>query len=244
MKKDGHMTDNGMKRIRDLFEQLDAWRHLPAYRLEARADAFFGLYMREVLAAHLGRELHGVVIPELPLRRGTLFGEEAAGPNQSVKVDYALFGAGCEVGYLVELKTDQGSRREEQDAYLGRARELGMAAILEGIVKIVEATSAVYRPKYLHLLARLEELGLIRLSPEARAAGRVAAKDVVIEERAREMQLDVLYVQPHSDGSAGVIGFEEFARLLPAQDPVAELFREYLLRWREPAGASSAAYSG
>jgi hypothetical protein len=51
--------------------------------------------------------------------------------------------------------------------------------------------------------------------------------------------LEVLYVQPLSDGSEGEIDFERFGRLLPADDPVAKLFQEYLLRWREPAGACS-----
>jgi hypothetical protein len=59
----------------------------------------------------------------------------------------------------------------------------------------------LYRPKYLHLLARLQELGLIRLSPEAREARRLAPRDVVVEERARGVALAVLYVQPLSGGS-------------------------------------------
>ncbi len=104
------------------------------------------------------------VIPELPLRRGTLFGEYVDGANASVKVDYALFSADGSRVFLVELKTDQGSRRDGQDKYLRAAQAVGMRQILSGIMKIVSATAAQYRPKYLHLLAQLERASMIARS--------------------------------------------------------------------------------
>lgn len=43
-----------MKQIDTLFNRMDAWRHLPNYQLERRADLFFSLYLPEVLEAKLG----------------------------------------------------------------------------------------------------------------------------------------------------------------------------------------------
>jgi hypothetical protein len=111
--------------INALFERLDTWRHLPGYRLEPRVDIFFSLYLKQVLEIHLDvQEPHNddgvldVILPELPLRRGTLYGEQVDSPNKSVKVDFVLFRADLKKAYFVELKTDVSSRREEQDDYL------------------------------------------------------------------------------------------------------------------------------
>lgn len=232
------MKKEGMGRVRQLFEQLEAWRHLPAYRLEARADTFFGLYMREVISTLVGQELHRVVVPELPLRLGTLVGESIARPNQSVKVDYALFTDDASQAYFIELKTDQSSRRKKQDEYLNTARVLGMAPILKGILQIVDATNTNYRPKYMHLLARLEKLGFIEVPADTDSLSWLAGGcEVQINPSSENVPIKVLYVQPESDGSDTVIDFKEFGDALPKGDPVAELFREYLIRWRSPAGA-------
>ena len=47
--------------IEQVFELLDRWRHLPAYRLEPRIDVFLGLYLRDVLTARIGSELLEIV---------------------------------------------------------------------------------------------------------------------------------------------------------------------------------------
>jgi hypothetical protein len=49
------------------------------------------------------------LIPEFPLRRGTLWSETTEGASQSVKVDYLAFSLDRRRAYLVELKTDAGS---------------------------------------------------------------------------------------------------------------------------------------
>lgn len=227
--------------IRQIFAQLDAWRHLPAYRLEPRADVFFGLYMRRIVEQRVGEKLHSVVIPELPIRRGTLFGEDVDGANASVKVDYALFSSDGRGVFLVELKTDQGSRRDGQDAYLRAAQCVGMRQIVSGILKIVGATAAQYRPKYLHLLAQLERASMINVPPDVYEAPadqilrHLAGVTVSVADD--RPAVEILYVQPKADTADNVIGFDEFAAGLPADDPVAEVFGEYLMRWREPAGA-------
>lgn len=229
--------------IRRMLEQLGAWRHLPAYRLEPRADAFFGLYMHGVVERHVGRELHQVVIPELPLRKGTL-SDDAQKPNESVKADYALFAKNGDVVYLIELKTDQASLREKQDKDLTRAKELGWHKILDGIVQIMCATTSQYRLKYLHLLGLLEEVGAVSVPSEIYQA---IPTDILrhlgnVQNLARpEAAIEVLYIQPRAtdkdkDKGKDVIDFEEFRSGLPADDPVARIFGEHIIGWTEPAG--------
>jgi hypothetical protein len=43
--------------IQQLFENLDSWRHLPAYQLERRADVFFSVYLHPMLAERFGARL-------------------------------------------------------------------------------------------------------------------------------------------------------------------------------------------
>lgn len=59
----------------------------PDYQLERRADVFFSLPPRAVQRL-TASEIAEPVIPELPLRRGTLWGEDRSDRNLSVKVDY------------------------------------------------------------------------------------------------------------------------------------------------------------
>ena len=63
--------------VAHLFNILDSWRHLPGYRLEGRLAPFFELFLLDMLGKCLDVELHPVVIPEFPLRKGTLDGENA-----------------------------------------------------------------------------------------------------------------------------------------------------------------------
>ncbi len=42
--------------VDSLFDRLDAWRHLPNYQLERRADIFFSLYLAEALEEKYGTD--------------------------------------------------------------------------------------------------------------------------------------------------------------------------------------------
>ena len=53
MSSDGKNSESPT--IERVFELLDRWRHLPAYKLEPRADIFFALYLPEVLSNHFKR---------------------------------------------------------------------------------------------------------------------------------------------------------------------------------------------
>ena len=81
------------------------------------------MFLRDVLSTHFCAEIHETVIPEFPLRIGTLYQNgdnqgrgSAAGKKpsaeQSYNVDYVAFSKGNGIAYLVELKTDLASIRK------------------------------------------------------------------------------------------------------------------------------------
>lgn len=221
------------ERVDEVFDLLDRWRHLPAYQLERRADIYFALYLREVLEAELGVELDPRLIPELPIRRDLVFPETPS--KQSVKVDYAAFERGHGRVWFVELKTDAGSRRDAQDTYLERAKALGFRAIAEGLRDILQATNAPQ--KYFHLATAMADHGVFEL-PEGletyvhptprRGLTRELQKIRVMSDAA----IEVVYVQPHADGTKGLIDFATFARHVDQHDdPLSRRFARSLREW-------------
>jgi hypothetical protein len=208
-----------MTNLTRIFDTLDDWRHLPAYQLERRADIFFALYLPDLLRERLGFEIEGL-IPEFPLHKATIYPDE--GNNQSARADYLAKAGGCKAAVLVELKTDQGSRSDKQDASLERAREVGLAALLRGVGQIVGATDE--KRKYRHLLHKLEELDLITLAPDGRLDGV-----------AEGYALHLVYVQPgDSDGAEQEIGFHEAAEVIERRgDALSRRFAASLREWAD-----------
>lgn len=229
--------------IEPLFELLDDWRHLPNYQLERRADIFFGLYLPEFLEDRFEVVVDGWV-PEFPIKRDLIWPEVRT--NQSVKVDYVAFGENRAQCLFVELKTDGGSRREAQDHYLERSRQVGMGAVVEGLKSIVQASSA--HKKYFHLLSKLEEVGCVNLPeelgeyvfPQTRPGLRRIQDEIEVCVEPDEFEVDIVYVQPvaKEENSEQVVGFEEFAQWLDGRDKLARVFAAYLRRWTTPAGMS------
>ena len=101
-----------MKPTQTLFDRMDSWRHLPNYQLERRADLFFSLYLSEVLNAKLGFHVKDQIIPEFPVRIGTIYPDIPI--DKSYKIDYVLLSADSDKAILVELKTEGLSRRENK----------------------------------------------------------------------------------------------------------------------------------
>jgi hypothetical protein len=127
-----------MRQIDTLFNQMDAWRHFPSYQLERRADIFFAQYLPEVLESKLGFAVRPELVPEFPVRIGTIY------PNipidKSYKIDYLALSTAADKAVLVELKTEGLSRRPEQDKYLLASQKAGLPALLEGLLDIFRAT--------------------------------------------------------------------------------------------------------
>jgi hypothetical protein len=135
----------------------------------------------------------------------------------------------------VELKTDSFSRRDNQNAYLDAARQVGLPALIDGILKIVAATKAKH--KYCCLLRLLERLSLVVLPDNLDEAMKshhwASAIDACLPHvvnSSPSIPLEVLFLQPISTGP-GEIGFSELADWLDKRDRAAQRFAQSLRGW-------------
>jgi hypothetical protein len=206
-----------MKRIEELFNNMDEWRHLPSYQLERRADIFFSIYMDTLLQSRFNVEIDRV-IPEFPVRIGTI--HPKIDTNKSFKIDYLAKAKDSNQIIFVELKTDLGSRREKQDWYLKKAQDIGAIKLLEGLVEIYRATTA--KKKYLCLLQSLEIMGLIKFS--------LGGEIEIIQD---EYRIDVIYIQPNNkNGEENILSFHEAAEIIEQQsDELSIRFAQSLREW-------------
>lgn len=207
-----------MNPIERLFDRMDAWRHLPSYQLERRADLFFSLYIPQALEAKLGLSVGDVLVPEFPVRIGTIYPDIPI--HKSYKIDYLALADKGRQPVFVELKTDGSSRRDSQDAYLRAAQSTGLGPLLEGVLEICEATSA--KAKYGCLLSELARMGLVALDgegPVITAAARQCCRPLIV------------YIQPNGQGD-DVVSFEDFARVVASyDDPLSKRFVLSLAKW-------------
>ena len=257
------MANNYAPTVADAFGLLDGWRHLPAYGLETRAAPFFALFLREVLSTKLGVELHSVVIPEFPLRIGTLNGENGTGSkqgsdrskqglNQSYNVDYVVFSQEGRTAYLVELKTDMGSLREDQYQYLIKARDVGVEKLVSGIKLLAKVSDK--KPKYVHLLHLLSKTGVILIPddtslyensfPKAKRGWRAALEKVEVIANDKFAKPEIVFIQPTVNGDSGddqhkfvYIDFNEVADIVQRHGDLGCIFANYLRQWTCPAGS-------
>ena len=214
---------------------MDEWRHLPNYQLERRADLFFSLYLPEVLSEKLGFPVLDRIIPEFPVRIGTIYPDIPI--DKSYKLDYVALAADAGKAILVELKTEGMSRRDKQDNYLQAACDVGFKALVEGVIEIFCATNA--KRKYFVLLDLMESMELIRIPKELRTImsrrhlqGATEASRL-IEVTACPATSLIVYIQPNSEGDR-IISFEEFRGVVQRyDDPVSSRFAKSLSEWAE-----------
>lgn len=234
-----------MDKIDQIFAQLDDWRHLPAYQLERRADIFFSLYLPKILKAGTGRDINDIVIPEFPLHKKTL---KKSWTNQPFRADYFALSKDGKVAFLVELKTDRGSSSDNQDGYLEMARDAGLPALLNGILKIVKADKRNfdYLCKYFYLLKKLEALGLAsqldaledNLKSGSRDGFDAALEAVRLATSASKVFL--ICIQPDradkKERYDETISFHTARKVvIRHRDPVSKRFAEALKAWEIPA---------
>ena len=222
-----------MKQIDTLFDRMNTWRHLPNYQLERRADLFFSLYLSEVLEAKLGFPVAEQIVPEFPVRIGTIYSDIPI--DKSYKIDYVAMSADAEKAILVELKTEGSSRRDSQDKYLLASREVGFPALLGGVLDIFRATNS--KRKYFALLELLASMGLLRIPLEMKEImSRSELQGVIEASQAVEVTACVtdsiiIYVQPNGSG-ADIINFEAFRAVVQKHDdPVSQRFAQSLQEW-------------
>ena len=208
-----------MKHIDELFGNMDEWRHLPAYQLERRADIFFSIYLCDLLQSKFGVEIDRV-IPEFPIRIGTIHPEVDI--NRSFKVDYLAKAKGSNKVILIELKTDDSSRRTKQDWYLERAKEVGIVKLLYGLREIYHATNS--KKKYRCLLDKLRNIGLITLE----AGGEIGVVET-------EYDIQTVYIQPNNrEKQKNVISFYEAAEIIERHgDELSQRFSMSLREWAD-----------
>jgi len=208
-----------MKHINDIFDNLDKWRHLPAYQLERRADIFFSIYLPDLIFSKLGIIIDEV-IPEFPIRIGTINRKQNI--NKSFKVDYLAKEKNKNTVVFIELKTDEGSRRDKQDQYLERAKQVGLIELLEGIRKIYLATKS--KKKYQHLLDRLQNVDLITTDNGG-----------IFTINQADYHIEIVYIMPiNPKGLENVITFREAAEIIKRhEDDLSLRFSKSLLRWAE-----------
>ena len=196
--------------IEKVFEMLNDWRQLPNYQLERRADIFFALYLPEIINKQkFDIEItHDNIIPEFPLRKGTLFLNES---NQSVKVDYAIITSSKVI--FIELKTDNNSVNQDQIEYLEEVNGTKFAPLIEGIRLIKEKTKQ--KKKYEHLLEKLDGFDL-----------------------STETKVSILYILPQEDEllKKKEIPMITFAEVIEAikgnKDELTRHFIESLKKWQ------------
>ena len=235
--------------IERIFELLDRWRHLPTYQFERRTDIFFALFLPEVLRAHLleqncSIEINPTLIPEFPIKKKS--------SNHSKKADYLALSKDEKRAFLIELKTDMASRREEQDAYLKKAAERGLCCLVKDVLKICRATDK--KAKYVHFLDDLSQLGLVEHVDGKMKCSEELDKlhKIAIRKRRRGFakvlghvvpakispEVSVIYIQPRpctGSRSPDTIDFEKFARTIESggSEKIRSLFAFYLRRWVE-----------
>lgn len=206
-----------MDRINQIFDNMDEWRHLPSYQLERRSDIFFSLYLRSILEEKFGVEIEDI-IPKFPVRIGTIHPKTKT--NRSFKIDYLAKVNGKNSVIFVELKTDDRSRRGKQDWYVGRAQEVGMGSLLNGLVKIYQATKA--KRKYRYLLEKLQSLDML-----------VITENEGFQTIPADYSSKIVYLQPNNlDGKENVISFIEAAEIIEQEDDViCKRFAQSLREW-------------
>lgn len=240
--------DGPFRTVADAFRLMDKWRHLPAYRLEARSAPFFALFLRDVLSRRLNVDLHPIIIPEFPLRKGTLLGDNRS--NQSYNVDYVAFSRDRQTAFLVELKTDMSMIDRAQEKYLRCARERKLGPLVCGIIAICRKSRK--RRKYVHLLHHLANLGLVSLGerqplykatfPTPRSGWREVFEHVRATVDGKLHHTRIIYIQPREPNEDRrrddfeYIHFDEVADIVQPLGDLGRVFAHYLREWRRDPG--------
>ena len=213
-----------------LFSLLDDWRNLPAYQLERRADILFAIYLDKIIKSKFGDTID-FIVPEFPVRVGDI-SEKLPDLNKSFKIDYVAVCEQAKRVYFIELKTDQTSRRDKQDWYLDKAREINVTKLMDGIIKIYGATAQ--KTKYNNLISLLSKIGWLLMDTG------------VCTNTSKDYEICVVYIQPvNTDNADNIISFNDVASYLADQpDDLTKRFVQSLKSWTtNPNVANKPAYN-
>jgi len=248
--------------VEKIFVNLTRWRNLPKYQLERRADIFFSLYLKDILEAKLSEdgnpvELSELVIPEFPIQQGN--------QHHTANVDYVMFSKDLATVYLIEFKTDMGSLRPDQFAYLNAAKEkivdkaTGFKEILNELWSVFAATDD--KQKYFHLFKLLEKYKLLEPLPDELESKLYSGRRQGISAIIDRMEIVptqinaavIVFIQPKDFSQDEIEKFEKFKLsemtritfenvieyLNNISSPFSKLFATYIHEWTTAAGAES-----
>lgn len=203
-----------MNFINTLDSLLD-WKNLPAYKAEPRVDFIVAGALPEIIRHKFNEEID-LIIPEFPIRIGSIYPDKNI--NRSFKLDfYLLLKSGRNI--FIEFKTDSGSRREKQDKYLKASEKVGLKVLMDGVIKIYNATT--YKKKYLYLIEKLISKSLL------------SVVDNKITETVKNELIEIVYIQPQSKNE-NEIGFDEISELMKkSDDKLYQHFGEILKSWSD-----------
>jgi len=239
--------------LETVLNRLDRWRHLPKYRLEQHVDVLFGLTLPTVIRGVFGTEGELHVIPEFPVRHGTVGNGEG---NQSFNIDFAVFAQDDSRVFLVELKTDEDSIDPKQLCNMRRVPGR-FDAVVGDIPCIANATKK--KPKYLHLISELHRAGAMcidkrrfkGLNPTRRLHGfGLALESCCVASWLKKTKPELVLVHPCRKELAAVVesetdlntegfyclDFPQYAAEMNPKCPIEVILTRHLCRWRTPAG--------
>lgn len=206
--------------IDTLFNQLDDWRRLPNYQLERRADIFFAIHIPILFKRLFSLEVLDI-LPEFPIRIGTIY--PTVPINKSYKADYIVYADNLKA-FLVELKTDNGSIRDDQVKYYFKSIESGYYSLLTGLLDIYNASS--YKSKYFSLLSKLVDNGSLEKNESSfKPIEKYSFYHMPIFIKPTSSELDIGYI----------LTYEKIIEILKnEQNPLTQRFIKSLQEWITP----------
>ena len=124
---------------------------------------------------------------------------------------------------LVELKTENSSRRIKQDKYLEKAFQANIQNLMEGLIQIFEATTS--KVKYRRLMNEFEEIGWVK------------EENKKWKNTSQNKEIEIVYIQPEKDDNGdnkSVISFDEVAEIIEKNKTIiSSRFAESLRKWKK-----------
>ena len=215
-----------MEKINQIFDKLDEWRHLPSYQLERRFDIFLSIYLSQIIEKYFKTTI-SKIIPEFPFRTGDIKINHRR-PNKSYKIDYLAISEISKQIYLIELKTDSESIRQEQIEMMKKVSKYSCKKMTDGIIKIYNESKNAYlkyKTKHQFLLEMLTKSDI----------GWVEKKENDYISICSDYEKKIVFIQPkvikeYTDIS--IITFEDIIKLLDSEnDLLLERIKQSLKTW-------------
>ena len=155
-----------MKFIEALMEEIvTKGRKTPKVQVERYISPILSMFLEELLHEKYDKE-YELIMPEFPIRKGTVNRDSEDNSNQSTNIDYLLYNKTDDMFTFVELKTDASSYKPSQleiyqnldelcKSYQGEDGNTFGKLLNDDLVKIKEATT--YKHKYKYLLSEWDE---------------------------------------------------------------------------------------